>query len=559
MPCQDSTERRRKSFILHPLGRFIFFVLLLTGGGLVFFVGPETAWMNPPSDAIEYAVSARRLVTNGTYDLMLNGMSHPPRYSPGFSLLFLTPVYWLNGDHFGYGIFSVFACAVIVLVILWYICRRLLQEGWRGIAAASVILFCLTITPFYLVRAREIMSDIPLIALSLIALILYRRAWKRAVWFDFLFAGLLTAALLWIRITYLSVVTPFAFLVLRDLKKIEVKNLIALIGPVSLGVGGLLYYNMTTFGDPFFTGYQYWLAPRGYALNIRYFWPNLVALANPFLMFTSTDLSPKELIGPVFLIGVLIVCVLCRKRKPRLWAEVSFILHFMSMDALPIFVFHLFYPWHTVRFVLLFYTLIYLLGSVCFVGLFDKRHERVLAAFSVILILATVAIGFPEQRSVGFSHYEVVNAADKILPKDAYFISNLNGIYVDAMVIGETARKHVPLDRYTAFCDSWNSIGYPHASPLKPFAYTALENPEKISALLDEGKRVFIHVPVTIRSTRDWERFIVEFKLEEQWKEQPKGPWIAELFPVSGQNLSQKDIPPSTHGKPHDRETCSVK
>ncbi len=504
------------------------FALFLCLGAYILYTPPESAWEDPVSDATEYVMGARRLVTEGRYDVTLNGNVYPSRYQPGFPVFFLAPIYqigeWIGSDQHGLGILAVFLATMISLAVFWTLARRILG-GWAGVAAGTCILAALLQITSFCFYSRQIMSDIPALMLGLLGLLLFRRVFRESRTTDFFWAGVLTGIGVSVRITTLAICIPFGFLLLQRFPRLEWRKVFVLGLPILVALSGLLLYNDRTFGHPLVTGYRYWLPPDRYELALEHFLPNLYKLTNPFLPFLPPRASGQGVIGPVILTFAILLGVTCRFSCPRGWEQTRFAVIYLIFAALPIFIFHLFYPFYMSRFVLLFHCTVIFLGIVWSAMLCERLPRIIFIAIAIAAAFVAVESRGPPPYWQKHSQLDITKAVDRLLPEDAIFLSEMNPMYVELMLLAGTHRWLIPISKWGLFA-TWK-IGV--ATRKRIFKFTALHKPNRIREQLKNGRRVFIHTTARTLSGPARKYFKENFRMEEIWREDEEGPSIAEL------------------------------
>lgn len=207
--------------------------------------------LHPWPDGPEYVDGALELATRGEYRIHVAGESHPPRYPPGYSgalavliLLGSQPIdapYRLN-----------FFCGLLLAGLVY----AFLARGRRWIRAGLGALL-LAALPAFSILCRSPMSDAAGACLGfggVAALYLYAGGRRRL--------GVLGAWLLGvsacIRISNLFLV-PFVLLAVAARERFQGLELVRLGTALGIGIAPLLVYNWTAFGNPFHTGYGYWL------------------------------------------------------------------------------------------------------------------------------------------------------------------------------------------------------------------------------------------------------------------------------------------------------------
>src|ERR1700722_18237324 len=81
----------------------------------------QVAELEVDPDSVEYAVAGHRFASTGRYEIVVNGQALPSRYPPGFSVLFLAPVYAFAPGQIGNGIFAVWMAGILAALFAYLI------------------------------------------------------------------------------------------------------------------------------------------------------------------------------------------------------------------------------------------------------------------------------------------------------------------------------------------------------------------------------------------------------------------------------------------------------
>jgi len=241
----------------------VLLVALVAGVALAFPAG----WLGdlqPAPDAVEYAVTAQRLAAGTSFALPWPGGDYPARYPFGFPAL-LAPAYWLPGATVRSGLYAVIALAIVALVLVYLLGRRLLGR-WGGLIAALTLL----LLPPYLGWSRAIMSETATVALVAAAALLLHAACasggdRRR---DLLLvgAGSIAGIAILVRLNNIALLGALALGGLIGIapRRAWPRAAFALgLGP-TCALLALALYNAQTFGGPLATGYRYWV-PEWYS------------------------------------------------------------------------------------------------------------------------------------------------------------------------------------------------------------------------------------------------------------------------------------------------------
>src|SRR5579859_881615 len=197
----------------------------------------------PFPDSAEYADAANQLAHGNGYVTFVHGNGpEPPRYPPGFALA-LTPfaVFGSYPDNVE-GAPKVFAALYVIVSA---------AAAWSigGPAAAAVTAVVIGSSPFARVSATLVLSDALAACLSVPLVLLARTKSRRHA----LLAGALAGVITTIRLSA-GLALPALLLAMRG------RTRLALLAGAAPPLVALGLFQWRTFGSPFRTGYDYWLA-----------------------------------------------------------------------------------------------------------------------------------------------------------------------------------------------------------------------------------------------------------------------------------------------------------
>lgn len=386
-------------------------------------------------DSVEYAIAARRLATTGKYEVILKGSALPPRYPPGFSAIFLAPVYFVAPGNIGGGILAVWAagCGAALLV---YLIGNKLSGPWGGLFATIFFLHQEEMMKY----TQLIMTDIPAILLGLGACLLYLRVRVRPNWGTYLAGGIVCAISIAIRPLTGVLLLPFLIEILRRRQTGWIRGLAALALPCAAVVVLNGAYQQHAFGDWRRTGYQFWLAvPYDYfslTFSPRYFLFNLQRLGDPQ-------------VWGLLLIGALGAVALLRRNSPAALPVIAFTI----LAAGPLSAAHLFYFFRDIRFHFLGLALVCIFAGAGIATLIPEVMRR---RFRYALPLACLTILVPRLPQLPPDgpppiRYHVATTADRLLPRDAILISGIDMVYLEELFVHENSRRVLPISRDTPY------------------------------------------------------------------------------------------------------------
>ena len=438
-------------------------------------------------DAVEYAVAGQRLAELGTFDLVLEGRSHPPKVAPGFPVLFLAPLYALAGPELGNAIYLELAFALLALTAAFLLAHHL-AGPWAALVAGSALL----LQPTFERWSREVMTDVPALAFALWALLALATAPRELGSRRALAVGLLVGLAFALRVVYLALLAPALLCALASSRRM--RDVALLVAP-SLGVflAGLAH-NQRTFGDPWRSGYHYW-GP------IPYDYPEL-AFSTRYLAENLTALAPWPVALPVA--GFLLAGALLVRARPTRRTALA-----LALAALPISLFHLRYYYVDERFHLPLLAAGCILAPVALVRALPAFPER--ATWLGLVPLAALAFWPAPPQDPMPGRRSTANALARLLPEDAVVITAIDPVYLEPYLLRGTRRRVIPASRAVPYANvvaAPRRVDAPVPAPVDAFdkrcpgllaggavdavTLTAVENTDAIVALVRSGARVYI-------------------------------------------------------------------
>jgi 4-amino-4-deoxy-L-arabinose transferase-like glycosyltransferase len=232
---------------------------VVTLAAAALFIAPSwVSDLGPPPDALEYAVTARRLAHGESFRLLLLGQEVPSQYPFGFPA-YLAPVYRLLGGTLASGIYGVLLAGVAAVALTYGLARRL-----GGASAGVVAAVTLLLRPNFIDWNHQIMTESLSTALAVMAgFLLYRAAdaeGDRRRWYLVALGAVCGYAIL-VRYTN-GVLTPAAvlgYVAYRQARPDRGAPVGLLLAGPALALGALAIYQQATFGNALMTGYSYWL------------------------------------------------------------------------------------------------------------------------------------------------------------------------------------------------------------------------------------------------------------------------------------------------------------
>lgn len=495
-PTRDAREQREANGLL----TVWLPALLLLAVACAYLYCPATTASNLSTvpDSVEYATAARRLATLGRYDIEMNHVAYPPRYPPGFPVLLLAPLYRLAPGDLGTGVYAVLVCG-LVYVLAAYAAGRRLGGSWGGVLAGLAALSL----PGLRQHGREIMSDVPTLALELVSLVVFLRLCERPRLGGYALAGVLVGIAYSMREVGAALWLPFAALAVRNPED-RWRRLAALTVPVLLAGAAIGWYNLRTFGDWMRTGYQYWCAVPydypGLTFSPRYVGANLRSLVS-------------ARVGLLIVGGTIGAWLLARSDRVGLKRLGMFLL----LGAGPIELVHLLYFASDVRFHFLALAVLAVVAGAGIGRSIPRRFDRLawLPAALALPLAARIAV-LPDPPSF---RRVVARAIADNTPANAVIVTAIDAVFLDPDVVQGSDRLIVPADRHVEYASKLivkrrvarlvppprspvdhRALALLRAGAIDPFPYTAADAPDRIAAFIRAGRPVYVDHSYTGRT-----------------------------------------------------------
>jgi len=395
-------------------------------------------------DSEEYAIGGNRIVTHGSYTIIINGMELPPRYPPWFSLFVMAPTYFIMGTEVGNAIYAITLFGILGISAAFCIGRKISGE-WGGVFAA----LGLFLIPGYTEMGRQIMTDIPCASLILLLCLIYihLRSSSSSKLYFYALAGIFIGLCSAFRQVCLLTAIPFLIITLSAgrIPQMGIRATL-LLAPSAIIVWATLVYNFYTFGSFFRTGYNFWCSfPYDYFSRV-FSSKFILQNANPFFR----SIAPGILLGSFVLVLHKSKAITCNfSTISKLYLKS--ILQFMALGIAPIVIIYLFYFFPAKRFYYpcasLFMVMIGSILSTCI----KDNYRNLLICVLIILLLIISFMAF-NRNETPFKRITV----DRILsntPDNAIIISPIDPGYLEFFLSKKSGRLSIPLSRRVEYAD----------------------------------------------------------------------------------------------------------
>ena len=437
-------------------------VFLLINLAIAFIILFRTAYnasdLEIVPDSVEYTVAASRLVTDQSYTVVIDGQSWPPRYAPWFSMLVIAPAYLIFGDEPGNAVFPILFAGLVGIAAAFVIGYQV-SGPICGVSAGLSLL----VLSWYRYLGRQVMTDIPCVALILVACLLYMRLRMVSSHsrIPYLLAGILSGLCAAFHPVCASVILPFLWFIVRNNPKRHTFQKIALvIIPGLLFAGLTMLYNNAVFGSPMRTGYHFWCPvpydQPGMTFSLSYIIVNLKTMIQSGL--------------PVLVLAILLLILLDKSRHEKLIVgsvkeSMGSLFEFTIITCVPMVIFHLLYFYHSQRFFLpLMSFLAIIFGIMIGIGLHHVSH-RTLAFTQVIILVGVLILRFvfpdsPPTRRIA------VDSINRYTTDNALIISAIDPAYLEFMTCRFSKRRILPISRRVEYASKL--VAWKKASDLNP-------------------------------------------------------------------------------------------
>lgn len=426
---------------------------LLLFASLLLYAPRESATLE--FDRSAYASQSISLVQGHGNTIRLGEEWLPGFYPPAYPASIVV-VHWLLGTDSKNGVFASLAFAVVTLLLVYVLGRRV-----GGPAAGAVAVLLLAGNEMYGQTASSVLSQA--FALSVVALTavigIGAGARDRAVRHGFA-VGLVAGLSLLIR--YQNFILPaalgiYALAATRGGWFDRVRGAVPLGLGVVLGGAVVMAYCAVEYGSPFRTGYHEWDFPFEKTFALRhFFYPEIIQEIPPrefFLVRCLLGLGPIYP-WPIALLWIAGIAAAWKRRDRELaLSRTSLLALFLNAT---LFVILGMYVFRSAIYAMLGLPLIMVMAAVGATILFRGRRAGAVPLWIVPLALAALSTLPAVQRShlLGAGGdtpiqrgQSVVEAADRTLEDNAVLLGFCDPILADHVFVRETERRYLYLKR----------------------------------------------------------------------------------------------------------------
>lgn len=432
---QNGVEGSRTRPSVVSLSVFIAALLLVVA---VLWVPPHLLDPFRVSDAEEYLTGGYALLSDN-YSLKLDGITHPFRFRPFFSAIFVAPT--LNLEGIGASATSLVTLYGVVAAALAFVIGLRIAAFWGGLGALLITV----VLPDFWYFGRVVMSDLPGAALFLVAALQFSlvRSIETVRARSLIIAGIICGFATLIRGTGAITLIPFIlFHLLRPRGYPRIRGTILLLIPTVVVLGGGLLFDWVTFGSPLRGGYQYWM-------SVPYDFPALIFSLEYAETNFSSILHLVPLLAAVALFPVVRWILARRGITLEINLEALKLIEIYTLFVgVPLALFYQLYFYSSPRFYLPIELLLGAIAGAFLGSILGRLNPPRALVGAILLFVGVVVIGLrsgstnPSQRSI-----DAVTYLSAGIPRDAAVISGLNPLYVERRAIWGTERVLIPVSR----------------------------------------------------------------------------------------------------------------
>ena len=479
-----------------------------------FYVPPEysRAFRSVP-DGTEHTLAMKNLMDGYGFTIRLNGVDHPSRYQPWFSLMFVAPALLFAGGNVLCAWYGCFAAGIVALLAAFFLGRKL-GGGACGVLLAAVLAVFADFARYTNVPMTEVPYTMLLIFAALAYLKLCESRETRVT--DYLLFGVCCAFAGALRSTAL-VLTALVLVPLwrrRPERKTLWAALAAAALPALAVAAANAIYCQTVFGNFLRSGYQYW-EPQNYdhvdaTFNWRYIGRNLQGNATTFnLLFLLLPAAATAL------------CWFFLRRRDRQKARLleCFALFVAAVAAVTAAVYLPYYFPYQDRFFVPVRSLMMLCGAAAAALLASSFLRRGGDAALCVTALAVAVFPWPDPHRKELEHdalrsakIELLTKMSDMLPENAVLLTIFQQGQAEYFFVGRTERKIIPLYRCYEYAEMVTAKRKIPAPPggyrdlgekdtldylashggVRPYPLVCSEAPEEIDKLVRSGVPVYV-------------------------------------------------------------------
>ncbi len=355
--------------------------LLVLAAFFIYLPAELGAAMTIPPDSTEYSICLANFLEHGRFGFTLNGEWYPSRYTPWFSLFFLSPAYLLSGGNVLCMHWAVLGFALVLLTVLWRM-GRICGLGKLSIMPPVILMFI----PDFVFYSRIAMTEIPYAALVAIAALVFVRfaSQDRLSLSACFYGGLIVAWAFVARSTGFALAVPFGVVIIFK-RGMGWKRKIAMLFSIGLPVAAAqlisMGFNWREFGTPFRSGYHYWNAVPNDFPGLMFNWKYVISnieylLSEPIIRMTIAFLC----LPLAFALRAIATKNAARHRAFLMLTGYVFV-HLLALSCL-----YVGYHWPDTRF--------FLPITICSIPLFFLAVNELLLRFCNCLRIMLLAIVF---------------------------------------------------------------------------------------------------------------------------------------------------------------------
>lgn len=443
------------------------------------------------SDSLQYCWGAKHLVDFGTFTIPINNSHFPSRFTPWFSLFVIAPTY-LFTPRLEYAIVPILALSLLCLVLALSIGSKI--AGSKGSILAALGLFSMSGFRYF---SENIMTEVPTTALYLLQLSMWLTPRKD------LGTAILTGSFIALGSSFRPTMIATLPLFLWRYRT-NIGHLSLIILPTALLTAANLVYNLYTFDSPLRSGYHYWVSVPYDYLNLTFNTSYLAANIQRSSIFLQL----------CFLVILLAAGLMIAKKQGHRvdMDEQSFwnSLVFCLLSSFPQLVFYLLYFYASDRFYVPSLLALLVVATPASAAAVTLSEKTLTVLASLFLIGLGIFQGMPE-LPVTRELRRIAN----LVPGDAVIISARDPLLIEYYLLNSTQRSLIPYSRDVEFASKIitpHKIDHPlsplpesafdhrtqalreHADSIDPFPIVALEALDRIGMLQSQGTPFYLDI-----------------------------------------------------------------
>jgi hypothetical protein len=466
--------KNKKQFV----GIIFLMLALLFSYLTVYSIDIKSTWLanlGPEPDAIEYFAAAHSLYNDLNFSIKIGNDQLPSRFPIGFPILIAPLFSFYSPDNYIYAPFMAVKIFSIILLLLFFLIFY--TKGLPVMAGVSTLL--LATFPAFITYSRSPLSEVPsTLFIFLVFIFCFFGLQANKPFYIYAAAALLGLSLnLRLHNLFFAPILASVLLIrvddLWNIRKAIINSLICLTIFILSSIP-FFFVNYLTFGNIFFTGYDFWvpITKTGPQFSYKFILPNINLLLDQICMSWS-NFSVADIFGTgtYFTSPFVILCALSLIR-----IRINRFVFTASLSLLSVFIANILFFSLDIRLFFSVFILLIPLAAWSVAESIDNVIEMrrfKLANLVTIIIFGLAVFGFPSRSEfpknqlatqiplfinwskLGSSalNYEAVTFLKKNVPfKPSLVLSNINPVYLSTLL--DPMFISAPVDNIHAYSHS---------------------------------------------------------------------------------------------------------